>query len=159
MLKNKQEIEDWLKEMKIKNFEVNDDLTVDVDGYVNISKKKLTEIPVQFNKIKGEFDCGGNEDLKSLKGCPQIGITDFECYGCDLRDLEGAPKEINGWFDCSDNKDLKSPKYAPKSKKYLWPKLIPEPESKLYEELINETDYDETQEIWDDFAGIFAIQE
>ena len=69
MLKNKQEIEDWLKEMKIKNFEVNDDLTVDVDGYVNISKKKLTEIPVQFNKINGVFNCSDNKDLKSLAIC------------------------------------------------------------------------------------------
>jgi len=96
MLKNKQEIENWLNEMGVRNFTINDDLTVDVNGNVDISYKYLTEIPVQFNKIKGVFDCGGNKNLKSLKGCPQIGVTIFLCYECDLRILEGAPKEING---------------------------------------------------------------
>jgi len=200
MLKNKQEIENWLNEIEIENFTINNDLTVDVDGDVDLSSEGLTEIPVQFNKINGWFDCNGNEKLKSLKGCPQIGVIHFHCYNCDLRDLEGVPKEIDGWFECGeneklkslkgcpqigvtnfycnkcdlrdlegvpkeiedwfnceDNKNLKSPKYAPKSEEYLWSKSIPELKYKLYEKLINEIDYDEIQEIWDDYAGIFAI--
>jgi len=243
MLKNKQEIENWLNEMKIRNFIINDDLTINVNNKVDISNKNLTEIPVQFNKINGYFDCSGNENLTSLKGCPQIGITyfrcrncnlenlkgapkeikgvfncrdnkklkslkgcpqigiiDFICRDCDLRDLEGPPKEIKDWFDCSgnkklqslkgcpqtgitdfwcykcnlenlegapkevknkfdceDNKNLKSLKYAPKSKSYTWSESIPKSEIELYIELLNEVGYDETQEIWDDYAGIFAI--
>jgi len=113
MLKNKQEIEDWLNEMEIKNFIINDDLTVDVDDDVNISKENLTEIPVQFNKINGYFNCSGNKNLKSLKGCPQIGITNFHCYRCDLRDLKGVPKEIDGRFNCGGNEKLKSLKGCP----------------------------------------------
>jgi len=200
MLKNKQEIENWLNKMKIENFIINNDLTVDVDGDVDISDKKLIEIPVQFNEIKGwfscsdnkilqslkgcpqigityfwcnrcdlrdlkgapkeikgDFSCRSNKNLKSLKGCPQIGITYFICEKCDLENLEGAPKEIKGKFYCEDNKKLKSPKYAPKSKEYAWSKSTPESEYKLYEELINEIDYNETQEIWDDYIAVFAI--
>jgi len=95
--------------------------------------------------------------MESLKGCPQIGVTDFYCHDCDLEDLEGAPKEVKNRFDCEDNKKLKSPKYAPKSEEYVWSKSIPESEIKIYIELLNEVGYDETQKIWDDYVGIFAI--
>jgi len=121
ILKNKQEIEDWLNTLEIENFTVNNDLTVDVDDNVDISDKNLTEIPVQFNKINGWFNCSGNKELKSLKGCPQIGITDFLCRDCDLRDLKGVPKEIKGRFECGDNEKLNSLKGCPQiGVTYFW---------------------------------------
>ena len=58
----------WLNEMEVENFTINDDLTVDVNGNVNLFGKGLTSLPVQFGKVKGYFSCSNNQ-LTSL-GCP-----------------------------------------------------------------------------------------
>ena len=42
MLNNKDVIEIWLNLMKIDNYIIHEDLTVDVNGDVNISQKKLS---------------------------------------------------------------------------------------------------------------------
>lgn len=40
-LQTREEIEAWLQKMKIKNYTINDDLTVDVDGAVYIFDRML----------------------------------------------------------------------------------------------------------------------
>ena len=55
----------WLDQMKIKNYTINSDGTVDVNSHVNLVDMGLTEIPVQFGKIKGGFNCHKNQ-LTSL---------------------------------------------------------------------------------------------
>lgn len=57
ILKTKKEIQAWLDEMEIKNYTINDDLIVDVNGDVTLSFKKLKTIPVQFGVLKGNFNC------------------------------------------------------------------------------------------------------
>lgn len=62
--------------MKITNYSINDDLSVDVDGNVYISNKNLTEIPIKFNYIKRNFSCYSNK-LTTLEFCPQSIGGDF----------------------------------------------------------------------------------
>jgi hypothetical protein len=70
MYTNKQEIKNWLDENEIKNYSINEDLYVDVNGDVWLDNKILTEIPVKFNIIKGIFDCDNNQ-LTSTEFLPK----------------------------------------------------------------------------------------
>ena len=99
---NKQDIINWLDKYNIKNYTINEDLTVDVDGNVNLYSKGLTEIPVQFNKINGNFGCSDNK-LTSLKGFPKEVNGYFWCSVNKLTTLEYGPEIINGDFCCSYN--------------------------------------------------------
>lgn len=120
-------IKNWLDSMDIKNYTINKDLTIDVSDSVKLSHKGLIEFPdyIQFNHIKGNFDCSYNS-LTSLRGCPKIIEGSFWCqmnhltslefgplevkglnYDCSynrLTTLKGSPKIIKGYFDCSYNK-------------------------------------------------------
>ena len=102
-LQTEEEIKQWLKEMKIYDRKINEDLTVDVRVNVQLSYKKLSKIPVKFNKIDGYFDLTHN-DLTSLKGCPEIVKGEFDCDENQLTSLEYCPKEVGGTFRCDDNK-------------------------------------------------------
>ena len=99
---NKTEIIDWLNKYDIKNYVINEDLVVDVNGDVSLLFKELTEIPFQFGKVNGYFICSSN-NFTSLKGCPEIINGDFYCYKNKLTSLEGCPEEIKGYFYCDDN--------------------------------------------------------
>ncbi len=72
----------FLEEHGIKNYSINEDGIVDVDGDVDLSDKNLTSIPVQFGRVSGWFDCSHNQ----------------------LTSLKGAPREVEGWFYCRINK-------------------------------------------------------
>ena len=102
MYETKKEVEDWLISMKIANYVINEDLTVDVEGNVNISYKNLKEIPVKFGKINGGFSCSDNA-LTSLEGCPRIVNGSFYCNYNHLGSLDYCPEVINGSFNCSNN--------------------------------------------------------
>ena len=106
MLENKEQIEAWLDEMKIQNYSINDDLTVDVDENVYLLRKGLTELPIQFEMVTGDFECSHNK-LTNLKGCPRIVKGNFYCNSNEITSLKGCPKVVKGNFNCSDNK-LKS---------------------------------------------------
>ena len=54
--------------MEIKNYIINEDLTVDVNSEVYILDKELKEIPIRFGIVNGNFDCSYNE------------LTNFEYY-------------------------------------------------------------------------------
>ena len=115
-VKSKEEVEKILKELGIRNYTINDDLTVDVDGNVDITKKELSKIPVNFNKVSGDFMCYYNK-LISLKGCPIEVGGDFNCHTNQLTTLEGGPKIVKGDnYYCKSNK-LMSLKGAPEEVK------------------------------------------
>ena len=59
-LNTKEGIKEWLDLMEIKNYKVNEDLIVDVNDDINIYNKCLTEIPIQFGIVKGDFYCYNN---------------------------------------------------------------------------------------------------
>jgi hypothetical protein len=104
-------IHDICKRYNIKNYTVNDDGSIDVDGNVDLSWYRLTELPLTFNKVTGYFDCGVN-NLTTLKGCPRWVGGYFNCEDNQLTSLEFSPDYIGGYFSCSCNQ-LTSLEFSP----------------------------------------------
>ena len=103
----KEKIHVWLKENMQDYFpphiKITDDLIVNIDHDVILRGKKLTRLKVRFGQIGGNFDCSQNE-LISLKGCPETVFGHFSCADNNLTDLLGGPKQVLGAYDCSHNK-------------------------------------------------------
>lgn len=94
-------IKAWLDEYKIENYIINDDLTIDVNGSVNISDMWIEEFPsyIRFGIVTGDFDSNNNE-LISLIGCPRTIGGDFHyCLNTGVS-LDGFPQSIGGNFYC-----------------------------------------------------------
>jgi Leucine-rich repeat (LRR) protein len=108
-------IKEWLENNEIKDYTINDDLTIDVDGDVHLRKKNLTEIPVQFGFVKGIFDISYNQ-LTSLKGCPTV-LRTLWCGGNQLTSLKGCPTGLKILY-CHNNK-ITSLENSPDSLEYL----------------------------------------
>ena len=83
-------------------YTINDDGSIDVDGDVTLSRKKLTKIPFNFGKVSGCFYCYNNK-LTSLKGAPNNVGEGFYCNNNQLTSLEGVPNTVGGYFDCNNN--------------------------------------------------------
>ncbi|MCK9475621.1 MAG: hypothetical protein M0R46_06875 [Candidatus Muirbacterium halophilum] len=121
---NNSEIEAICEKYNIKNYIINEDGSIDVDGDVYLYKQKLKVLPLKFRKVSGNFHCefnelttlegapksiGGNfycdsNQLTSLVGCPQSIGGDFSCSYNQLTSLEGTPQRVGGNFYCIDNK-------------------------------------------------------
>jgi hypothetical protein len=97
-----QDVKSILDALNIKNYTINQDLSVDVDGSVDILGIGLKTIPIKFKNVSGDFNCHGNQ-LTSLEGAPQIIGGGFWCSSNQLTSLVGAPQKIGGWFFCNDN--------------------------------------------------------
>ena len=78
------------------------DFIINVHGSVSLSNCNLNEIPVQFDYVKGNFLCNNNQ-LTSLKGCPNYVGNYFTVSYNQLTSLEHCPKEVSGSFCCSNN--------------------------------------------------------
>jgi hypothetical protein len=102
MLTNQNEIKDWLDKMKIKNYIINSDLTVDVNENVTIEDKSITHFPIQFGVIEGNFRCTDTQ-LKTLKGSPKIVKGFFDVNSNQLTTLRFAPKVVDNFFNCGIN--------------------------------------------------------
>jgi hypothetical protein len=90
------------KQYGITNYTINSDGSIDVNGYVNLSYRHLTELPLMFNRVTGLFNCSYNQ-LTSLKGCPRWIGGNFNCYNNQLTSLEFSPDYVGGDFDCEYN--------------------------------------------------------
>ena len=90
------------KKYGIENYTINDDGTIDVNGDVNLWIKGLTELPLVFNKVSGNFSCSYNR-LTRLKGCPRWVGGDFYCDFNDLKSLKFSPDYVGGDFNCGMN--------------------------------------------------------
>ena len=100
------------KDLNIKNYTITSWNAIDVNGDINLHGDALSELPLQFNVIYGNFYCSGNK-LTTLKGCPKSVGDGFDCGGNNLTSLEGSPESVGGHFNCQFNNliDLKgSPK-------------------------------------------------
>ena len=98
---NNTNIEAWCDEMGIKNFNINSQGEIDVDGGVDLKDKDFKELPYKFGTVTGWFDIGNNSNLTSLKNCPNKVEGYFSCIKCSkLESLEGYPKEVEGNFYC-----------------------------------------------------------
>lgn len=79
-----------------------------------IDGKTMSEIPIKFNKVTGNFLCDHNL-LRNLKNSPNWVGGRFDCrnqYGV-LRSLEGAPAYVGYDFNCSENSKLKTLEFSP----------------------------------------------
>ena len=94
-----------------KTYKVNSDLTVDVDGNVNLSDLDLQKIPIKFGKVTGTFDVSSNF-LVNLENSPKHVGGSFNCVSNALESLRGAPREVGEHFFCSYN-PLKTLKGGP----------------------------------------------
>lgn len=112
-----EEVEAICKWFGLKDYKVNNDLSVDVNGNVDISKRKLSRIPIKFNSVRGHFFCHFN-NLKSLENSPEIVEGGFNCSENQLTSLKYGPKEVYS-FDCSRNL-LKDLKFSPKKVKGIF---------------------------------------
>ena len=94
----------WLEEHGIKNYTINKQGEIDINGDIEITYENIKEFPyfIQFGTIKGNFDCKHN-NLISLKGAPREVKGTFDCACNDLTSLEGAPWKVGGSFDCAHN--------------------------------------------------------
>lgn len=98
-------------EYNIVNYIINDNGTIDVFGDVIFNRIDMTELPVIFRKVTGDFSCINN-DMTSLKGCPLIVGGYFDCSFNKLTSLQYGPTIVYGDFYCSKNK-LTSLEYSP----------------------------------------------
>ena len=95
------EIHEICKKYGITNYKINNCL-VDVDGDVILIYEKLTELPLSFGEISGDFSCSRNY-LTTLKGCPVRVNGDFYCSVNKLTKLDYLPEFIGGNFYCGGN--------------------------------------------------------
>lgn len=113
----KVQIEKWLQKQYVENYTINDDdLTIDVDGKVDLSFYEKEQLPdfIQFGKVNGDFTLYYSTMLLSLKGCPKEVDGDFTCTNCKkLKSLEGCPQKVGKNFYCNMCTNLNSLKGCP----------------------------------------------
>ena len=117
------DIKSICKKYGIKNYTINSDGSVDVDGHVNLSNYGFAKLPLKFGRVSGVFDCGLNKlttlegsprkvggtldcsynKLTTLEGAPEMVDRHFNCENNYLTTLEGAPREVGGVFSCKNN--------------------------------------------------------
>ena len=130
---SKYEIQRFLSENSIYQYDIKSNNTVDVFENVNIVTKQeccpvkfgtisgdfniqncnLTSLKNMPENVKGHFNCRSN-NLNSLEGSPKFVGTNYYCSHSCLKTLKGIPEYINGILDVSENL-LENFKYAPKS--------------------------------------------
>jgi hypothetical protein len=83
----------------IKNYTINPDGSIDVNGSVNLNDRlgDMKKLPVKFGKVSGYFWCNGN-NLTTLEGCPNYVGGYFYCLSNNLTSLERCPKYIGRDF-------------------------------------------------------------
>ena len=90
----------------IRNYTVNDDNSIDVNGNVRIEFLLDSKLPIKFRNVIGNFDCLSN-GLKTLEGSPKNVEGNFNCSMNYLKSLSGGPEFVGGEFNCNRN-ELKS---------------------------------------------------
>lgn len=93
------------KKHDITNYKINDDGSIDVDGFVIIVNTELTSLPIRFNIVSDDFYCGSNK-LTTLEGCPKEVGGSFYCSDNDLTSLEYSPIHVGGSFLCNKQNNL-----------------------------------------------------
>jgi hypothetical protein len=95
-------IESICKKYGIRNYTINNNGLVDVDGDVYLSDRKLDNLPLTFGTVTGFFICHYNQ-LTSLEGSPREVRGGFNCTNNQLTTLKGSPTEVGGDFNCHYN--------------------------------------------------------
>ena len=97
-----EDIDSICKRYNIRNYTINSDGSVDVNGAVYLSDERLTKLPLKFGKVTGGFYCGDNQ-LITLEGAPNEVGGYFCCNYNQLTTLEGSPDHVGGDFYCDSN--------------------------------------------------------
>ena len=105
-----QEIHNICMKYKIKNYTINKDGSIDVNDDVDLHNLELTNLPLKFNKVNGDFYCCWNK-LTTLEGSPKYVHGIFQCSSNKLTSLEGCPKQVCHFY-CDVNQ-LTSLKHSP----------------------------------------------
>ena len=111
-MKSSSEIEEICKKYDIENYTINDDGSIDVNGSVFLEEIYLTKLPLDFNKVTGDFSCDENR-LTTLKGSPKYVGGGFYCANNKLTSLKYCPERVGDIFNCNHNK-LTSLEFSPK---------------------------------------------
>jgi hypothetical protein len=78
----KQIISDWLDKMKVEDYIINDDYTIDVNRSVSFHLIDIGEFPsfINFNRVNGSFSFAHSKMI-TLRGCPKFVKNNFYCGG------------------------------------------------------------------------------
>jgi len=118
-----------VKALLKEHFEITGSVKITDEGVVNVYgdvglANQISELPVSFGIVHGDFDCNfnalaslvgspdhvdgsficNNNQLTSLQGAPRYVLYDFDCSENNLSTLEGAPDHVGGNFWCNTNK-------------------------------------------------------
>ena len=96
-------VSDICKKYDIINYTINDDGSIDVNGNVNLDQYGLKRIPLDFNRVDGNFSCSDNY-LTDLKGCPKFVGGYFNCRNNYLSSLENGPESVDLNYHCENQK-------------------------------------------------------
>ena len=110
---SEEEIAEICDKRGIKNWSINSEGLVDVDGDVYFFRG-LKKLPFRFGTVTGSFRVTNNHELESLEGCPHTVGGNFDCSTNKIKSLKGSPKTVGGDFDCKYNK-LKSLENGPET--------------------------------------------
>jgi hypothetical protein len=111
-INNLRKIDQFCRQYGIKNYIINSDCSINVNGTVNLAYKRyfrakndivaepIRFIPIMFNIIYGDFDISGN-DLQSLANGPRIVTGKVNCSRNRIKKIERL--ERVGYLDISDN--------------------------------------------------------
>jgi hypothetical protein len=87
------EIDSLCEKYGIKNYTINPDGTIDVDGEVKLNNLGFEKLPLRFGRVTGTFMCENN-NLTTLEGCPNFVGGNFYCRHNKLKDLVGGPEVV-----------------------------------------------------------------
>ncbi len=113
MTRLEMEIHNICKKCDISGYDINDDMSISVEGDVNLTYKNLKSLPIKFKEVSGYFSCHNNQ-LTSLEYCPETVSGYFFCGHNQLTSLEGCPGTVGGDFFCNNNQ-LTSLEYCPET--------------------------------------------
>ena len=99
--KSREEIEAWLKECNVGNYEIHEDLTVTLNDDLELSFWRLQSIPIKFRKTKS-IDVSHNQ-LTRIDWAPEVVDGFFNCNNNFLKSLDGGPKKVHGHFEIDTN--------------------------------------------------------
>ena len=102
LFENFEDIHKICKKYGIENYTINTDGSIDVNGHVDLTHKRLTKLPLKFNDVSGYFHCDNN-NLTTLLGGPKSVGGAFNCSRNNLTTLEWSPKSVGYDFHCWSN--------------------------------------------------------
>ena len=109
----KEKIRKICKKNNIKDYIINDDMSIDVNNDVklNYPRKNFRILPIIFNNVYGNFNVNSNK-LTTLKGCPRYVDGYFSCENNRLTSLKYGPEYVSKGYFCNHN-NITSLKYTP----------------------------------------------